>query len=97
MKNGEKLRTLKGHSEAIRSIALSSDSKIIVSAGYDKMIKIWNLESGEELRTLAGHTDKVSSVAISSKRKFIISGSFDKSVKIWNYENCGPHLRFIRS
>ena len=35
-----------GHSECVRSVAISSDSKYIVSGSRDKTIKVWDLETG---------------------------------------------------
>ena len=78
---------MKGHSKSVKSIAISSDSKYIVSGSYDKTIKIWNLESGQEIKTLKGHSESVNSVAISSDNKYIVSGSADNSIKIWNIES----------
>eukprot|EP00825_Cyclidium_porcatum_P043383 TRINITY_DN613_c0_g1_i34.p2 TRINITY_DN613_c0_g1~~TRINITY_DN613_c0_g1_i34.p2 ORF type:complete len:125 (-),score=30.25 TRINITY_DN613_c0_g1_i34:40-414(-) len=53
----------------VNSVAISSDSKYIVSGGddktikiwNDKTIKIWNLESGQEIKTLTGHNDALES------------------------------------
>ena len=38
------IRTLTGHRDTIRSVAISSDSSSIVSASFDSTIRIWNLE-----------------------------------------------------
>ena len=54
-----------GHSNTVTSVAISSDSKYIVSGSGDKTIKIWDIESGKEIKTLNGHSEGVYSVAIS--------------------------------
>lgn len=41
--NNEILEELKGHDDHINSIAVSSDSQIIVSGSSDYTIKIWKL------------------------------------------------------
>ena len=48
--NGRELRTLSGHSERVRDVALSEDGRRAVSASDDKTLKVWDLESGRELR-----------------------------------------------
>jgi len=45
----------KGHSDPVRSVAFSSDGTRVVSAGDDKLVKIWNATTGAEVRTM-GHS-----------------------------------------
>ena len=35
---------LHGHAEEVYSVAITSDSKYIVSGGRDKTVRIWNLQ-----------------------------------------------------
>ena len=51
------LRTLEGHSESVRGVAVTPDGRRAVSASEDQTLKVWDLESGRELRTLEGHSD----------------------------------------
>lgn len=41
-----------GHSGEITAIALSPNSKMLVSGGYDKTAKLWDVSSGKILRTI---------------------------------------------
>lgn len=68
---------MQGHSGRVYSVAITPDSKLIVSGGSDSSIKIWNLNSGQEIATLTGHTQIVVSVAISSNGLILVSGSCD--------------------
>ncbi|PSB45763.1 serine/threonine protein kinase [filamentous cyanobacterium Phorm 6] len=79
--------TLPGHSSFVNSLAISPDSKTLVSGSWDKTIKIWNLETGALIGTLTGHSDRVNSVAISSDGKMLVSGSSDETIKFWNLYN----------
>ena len=64
---GQCLKTLKGHSGNVESVAFSPDgTKIISGSGEnDNTIKIWDANTGECLKTLTGHSRSVYSVAYS--------------------------------
>ena len=78
---------LEGHTESVKSIAISSDSKYIVSGGYDNTVRIWNLQDKTQEAVLQGHTDWVYSVAITSDNTYIVSGGWDNTVRIWNLQD----------
>jgi WD40 repeat protein len=55
------LTTLKGHRGRVVAIAISGDSKIIVSGSSDRTVKIWHRDRKHEFstrldKTLQGHT-----------------------------------------
>ncbi len=81
--------TLTGHSQDVRSVAVSPDGMAIASGSFDGTIKIWNLETGALIRTLTGHSDAgemVSSVAIAPNGTLLASSSngYGGTIKIWN-------------
>lgn len=75
---------LEGHSNSIRSIAVSLDGKTLASASADRTIKLWNLDTQKPIATLSGHSDWVNSVAFSSDGKTLASASRDRTIKLWN-------------
>lgn len=77
------LRTLIDHTDYVLSVAISADSKTVVSGSTDKTIKVWNLATGREVRTLTGHSSDVRSVALSADSQTLVSGSTDKTIKVW--------------
>ena len=68
----------------VESVVFSPDGKTLVSASYDKTIKIWDAATGTHLRTLEGHSKSVSSMAFSPDGLTLASGSHDDTVKLWN-------------
>jgi serine/threonine protein kinase len=84
------IRTLKGHKDAVFSIAFSPDSETIASASgfWDKTIKLWDVKTGQEIYTLKGHKDGVRSIAFSPDGTMLASGgsSTDKTIKLWDVE-----------
>lgn len=77
-------RTLSGHCDIVRSVAVSPDSKTLVSGSFDKTIKLWSLSNGELLHTLSEHTSRITCIAISPDGKILASGSFDQTIKLWS-------------
>ena len=86
METGQLLQTFKGHKDSINSVAISPDSKSIVSGSGDKTVKRWSFETGLLLQSFKGHEDSVNTVAFSPEGNSIISGSWDKTVKRWSLE-----------
>jgi len=76
--------TLVGHSDLVRSLAFSSDGKILASGSADKTIKLWNLSKGEEVQTISAHKMAVNAVAFSPDGQTLVSGGADKTIKVWN-------------
>ena len=75
---------LKGHTEAISSIAFSPDGQTLASGSLDDTIRLWDVNTGKHLRTLAEHWDNVTSVAFSPDGQTLASGSEDRTIKLWD-------------
>lgn len=76
-------QTLVGHDSWVRSLVVV-DSQRIISASYDRTIKVWNLITGQVEQTLIGHDEGVRSVTIVDTQR-IISASADRTLKVWNF------------
>lgn len=75
---------LEGHSSSVKSVAFSSDSKLIASGSDGRTVKIWDATTGKEIQILKSHSSWVESVAFSPDSKLVASGSNDMIVKIWD-------------
>src|SRR5262245_15917707 len=80
----ESKQILYGHTDGVKSVAVSSPANLIASASVDRTIKLWALENGQLLRTIEAHTDLISFVTFSPDGKTLASASYDQTVKLWD-------------
>jgi WD40 repeat protein len=78
------MQTLKGHSDAITSVAFSHDSTQLASGSWDRTVKIWDASSGACLQTLEDHSSYVTSVVFTHDSARLASASDDSTIKIWD-------------
>lgn len=78
------LYTLTRHSDAVRSVAISSNGQILASGSWDKTINIWQLATGKLLQTLSEHKAEVESIAISPNGQILASGDRNGQIKLWH-------------
>ncbi len=76
------LKTLIGHTDCIRALALL-DSNRLISASNDGSLRCWSLSSGSCLAEFYGHTNFVYAVAIDPHRQFIVSSGEDRTARVW--------------
>jgi WD40 repeat protein len=81
---GKLIQTLNGHKDAIYSMALSPNDKILATGSYDQKIKLWDVASGKEIKTLSGHNGCVFGLAFRPDGKILASASADRTVKLWD-------------
>jgi WD40 repeat protein len=82
------------HGATMSAVVFTPDGKCLVSAGWDKKIRIWDIASGKELRTCEGHDAEIECLAVSPDGKFLASGSWDKTIRLWEVAT-GKEVRQI--
>ena len=75
--------TIQGHTDTILAVAFSPDGATIVSAGYDRLLKIWEVGTGKLVTTLKEHQDAVYAVAFMPGGRQLVSAAGDRTLKVW--------------
>jgi WD40 repeat protein len=81
---GKTLRTLKGHTDRVRTVAVLADGSPALSGSFDNTLRLWDLATGATLRTLEGHTNSVTAVAVLADGSRALSGSWDNTLRLWD-------------
>jgi WD40 repeat protein len=82
-----------GHSEGITSAAFGPDGRTIISASWDKTLKLWSVADGRELRTFKGDKS-FNAVAFAPDGRTIVAGGNDNALKFWDAAS-GHELRAL--
>uniref|UniRef100_A0AAG1VTQ6 Small ribosomal subunit protein RACK1 n=1 Tax=Oryctolagus cuniculus TaxID=9986 RepID=A0AAG1VTQ6_RABIT len=81
------------HSEWVSCVRFSPNSSnpIIVSCGWDKLVKVWNLANCKLKTNHIGHTGYLNTVTVSPDGSLCASGGKDGQAMLWDL-NEGKHL-----
>merc|ERR1711988_1308254 len=83
-----------GHTEWVSCVRFSpapSPTPVIVPAGWDKLVKVWNLSNCKLRTNLVAHTGYVNTVTISPDGSLCASGGKDGTAMLWDLQE-GRHL-----
>jgi WD40 repeat protein len=83
---------LAGHTDQVWSVSVSADGKGVLTASWDKTLRLWDADTGKQLRVFQGHTEGVMGAELSPDGKRVLSCGNDKTVRLWDAET-GKELR----
>jgi WD40 repeat protein len=86
-----------GHTDKIRSVAMSRDGKYVVTGSLDGTAILWDAASGEKLKSFTVWTEKVDHivVAVSDDGKIVAAGSHGHA-RVWNAASGQELQTFVR-
>lgn len=75
-----------GHTDWVSCVRCSpaEDSEIVVSAGWDKLVKVWNLADSRLQADLVGHKGYLNTVTVSPDGSLCASGGKDGVAMLWD-------------
>ena len=91
------MSTLRTHKDYVKTLAYAKDREQVASAGLDKAIFLWDINTLTSLTSynntvttssLVGNKDSIYSLAMNPSGSIIVSGSTDKVIRIWDPRTC---------
>jgi guanine nucleotide-binding protein subunit beta-2-like 1 protein len=75
-----------GHTEWVSCVRFSPSQSVplIVSAGWDRLVKVWNLTNCKLRNDLVGHTGYLNTVCVSPDGSLAASGGKDNTAMLWD-------------
>lgn len=82
-KTGELMREVNEHN--VTSLAFTESGRTLLMAGYQKHIRLFDVQNNKETGRLEGHKTPIRAVAVSPDTTTIASGSQDGHVYLWEW------------
>src|SRR4051812_14854616 len=73
-----------GHTDRIRSVAVSPDGRRIATASFDNTARIWDAETGQEIMALGKPAEHFIQIVFSRDGNLIATASYDRTARLWD-------------
>ena len=96
------MSTLRTHKDYVKALAYAKDREQVASAGLDKAIFLWDVNTLTALTasnntvttsSLNGNKDSIYSLAMNPAGTVIVSGSTEKVLRVWDPRSCGKLMK----
>ncbi|MED6130640.1 hypothetical protein PIB30_002756 [Stylosanthes scabra] len=80
----EEVSCLHSSKNKVLSTHFSWDGKVLASAGHEKKVFLWNMETLNCVTTTEGHSHLITDVRFRPGSTIFATSSFDQSIKLWD-------------
>jgi eukaryotic-like serine/threonine-protein kinase len=79
-----------GHTAAVRRAVFSPDGKLLVSAGEDNKVIVWDFARRMPLKTFSEHKGVITTVSFSPDGKWFFTGDEQQTAIVWDAKRLEP-------
>jgi WD40 repeat protein len=90
---GNVLHRLEAHHARVAAICFSPNGEVLLTGGYDSVIRAWDVATGEEIRSFTGHFGSISDLVFAPDGQTFVSAG-DNTARIWSLDT-GDLLRTL--
>jgi WD40 repeat protein len=83
------------HADAVLRLAYSPGGETLVSAGADRIIKVWDARTLRELQRFEAQPDWIMGLALSADGRWLAAGRYDGTVGLYARSGEGPGEQFV--
>ena len=80
---GDLLGRLEGPDDVIYDVTWLDGGKALATAGADRVVRVWDVETHQEVAALEGHSGLVLALAGSPDGRWLCSGAADGTIRVW--------------
>lgn len=90
---GTVVHRLEAHHARVVAICFSANGEVLLTGGYDRVIRAWNVATGAEIRAFTGHAGSISDLTFAPDGQSFVSAG-DNTARVWSL-NTGDLLRTL--
>jgi WD40 repeat protein len=83
------------HADAVLRLAYSPDGSTLVSAGADRVVKVWDARTLREKQMLDSQPDWVMALALSADGKWLAAGRYDGTLGLYALDGDRTGEQFV--
>lgn len=81
--HGERLGW-RAHAAEVQDVSWSPDGSVVVTAGADGLVQLWDAATGRRRRALAGHVGDVRRARFAPDGRTVATGGDDGTIRLWD-------------
>lgn len=91
--SGAVVHRLEAHQSRVSAVCFSPDGTVLLTGGFDRVIRAWNVATGREIRSFTGHRGGISDLTFAPDGQSFASAG-ENTARIWSL-NTGSLLQTL--